>query len=283
MTEDLLKVKTLLKTRGCSDRTVTNYISCINRFKNYFKGKDIQNFQEEDILIYVNDNFVKLGFSAASINVNRAAIKYYYLVNFNKAFNSTLLPSCKVKSRFPILITKKQAIQLINSETSLKKKIWWCLGYGSGLRISEVANLKAKDILSKHHKIRVIGKGNKERYAPLPNITFKLLCIYYNRHKDEIKDGYLFTAKNNKNVAISPFVIKQYFDEIKKHNHLDKSIKQNKDINQILPIIMTQLGHKSLNSLIYYLHISKDILGTINEISEKELGYLIPSIGEIDE
>ena len=57
------------------------------------------------------------------------------------------------------------------------------------------------------------------------------MCIYYNRHKDEIKDGYLFTAKNNKNVAISPFVIKQYFDEIKKHNHLDKSIKQNKDIN----------------------------------------------------
>ena len=37
MTEDLLKVKKLLKTRGCSDRTVTNYISCINRFKNYFK------------------------------------------------------------------------------------------------------------------------------------------------------------------------------------------------------------------------------------------------------
>ena len=105
MTEDLLKVKTLLKTRGCSDRTVTNYISCIKRFKNYFKGKDIQNFQEEDILIYVNDNFVELGFSAASINVSRAAIKYYYLVNFNKAFNSTLLPSCKVKSRFPILIT----------------------------------------------------------------------------------------------------------------------------------------------------------------------------------
>ena len=46
---------------------------------------------------------------------------------------------------------------------------------------------------------------------------------------------------------------------------------------------MTQLGHKSLNSLIYYYHISKDILGTINEISVKELGYLIPSIGEIDE
>lgn len=268
MTEDLLKVKTLLKTRGCSDRTVTNYISCINRFKNYFKEMDIQNFSEDDILNYINDNFVKLGFSAASINVNRAAIKYYYLVNFNKNFNSTLLPSCKVKSRFPILITKRQAIQIINNETSLKRKIWWCLGYGSGLRISEVANLKAKDILSKHHKIRVIGKGNKERFAPLPDITFKLLCIYYNRHKDEIKNSFLFPAKHNKNNATSPFNIKRYFDEVKKQNNLDKSItfhtlrhsfatefiKSGGDVWELKSL----LGHSSINSTMVYLHLAED-------------------------
>ena len=64
---------------------------------------------------------------------------------------------------------------------------------------------------------------------------------------------------------------------------LFKAIKQNKDINQILPILKTQLGHKSLSSLAYYFHINKDILGTVNEISEKELGYLIPSIGEDNE
>ena len=66
------------------------------------------------------------------------------------------------------------------------------------------------------------------------------------------------------------------------HN-IDKAIKQNKDINQILPIIMTQIGHKSLNSIAYYFHISKDIIGTVNEISQNELGYLIPNMGENDE
>ena len=39
MTNDLQKVKDLLKTRGCSDRTTTNYISCINRFKNYYNTR----------------------------------------------------------------------------------------------------------------------------------------------------------------------------------------------------------------------------------------------------
>ena len=84
MSEDLQKVKTLLKVRGCSGRTVTTYISCINRFKNYFEGKDLENFNEEDILEYIKVNFVDLDYSPASINVNRAAIKYYYLVNLKK-------------------------------------------------------------------------------------------------------------------------------------------------------------------------------------------------------
>ena len=65
------------------------------------------------------------------------------------------------------------------------------------------------------------------------------------------------------------------------HN-IDKTIKK-KDINQILPLLKAQLGHKSINSIAYYFHINKDILGTVNTISEKELGYLIPSIGDDNE
>ena len=66
------------------------------------------------------------------------------------------------------------------------------------------------------------------------------------------------------------------------HN-IDKTIKQKKDINQILPLLKAQLGHKSISSIAYYFHINKDILGTVNTISEKELGYLIPSIGDVNE
>ena len=78
---------------------------------------------ENDILEYLKINCINVGFSAATINVNRAAIKYYYLVNFNIDFNKTLLPSCKVKSRFPKLITKKEFLNIINSENNIKHKI----------------------------------------------------------------------------------------------------------------------------------------------------------------
>lgn len=207
MTKDLQKVKDLLLLRKCSDRTVSNYLSCINRFKNYYKRKDLEKLNEDDILEYLKKNFINIGCSAATINVNRAAIKYYYLVNFNKEFSNVLLPQAKISSRFPKIISKQDFIKMFNSEFNLKHKIWIMLAYGSGLRISDVASLKVSDILSKEHKIRVIGKGNKERYAPLPNFTLKLLRLYWIQKES----SYLLDSRYFHIITTVPYELNEIF------------------------------------------------------------------------
>ena len=283
MTEDLQKVKDLLLLRKCSDRTISNYLSCINRFKNYYKRKDLKKLNEDDIIEYLKKNFINIGCSAATINVNRAAIKYYYLVNFKKEFNNVLLPQAKIPSRFPKIISKQDFIRMFNSEFNLKHKIWIILAYGSGLRISEVASLKVSDILSKEHKIRVIGKGNKERYVPLPDFTLKLLQSYYFRNKDKINNDYLFPGiyKTTKDSHISSFTIKEAFQKIKENNNLDDSItfhtlrhsyatefiKNGVDIWELKNI----LGHSSINTTSIYLHMAenfKNVYSPINEVSK---------------
>ena len=247
MTNDLQKVKDLLKTRGCSDRTATNYISCLNRFKKFFEGKELKKLKEKDILDYLKVNFIDLDFSAATINVNRAAIKYYYLVNFNIDFNNTLLPSCKVNNRFPVLLSKQQVISIFNNESNLKHKLWIILAYGSGLRIGEVASLKVSDILSKEHKI----------------------------HND-----YLFPGMFSKTqlTHINPFTIKQAFQKIKKNNNLDNSItfhtlrhsfaceylKSGGDIWELRSL----LGHSSINTTMVYLHMAEDFSKVYSPLDE---------------
>ena len=283
MTEDLQKVKDLLLLRKCSDRTVSNYFSCINRFKNYYKRKDLKKLNEDDILEYLKKNFINIGCSAATINVNRAAIKYYYLVNFNKNFSNVLLPQTKISSRFPKIISKQDFIKMFNSEFNLKHKLWIMLAYGSGLRISEVASLKVSDILSKEHKIRVIGKGNKERYAPLPDFTLKLLRLYWIQNKDKITNNYFFPGKYKatKGTCINSFGIKEAFQKIKENNNLDNSItfhtlrhsyatefiKNGGDIWELKNI----LGHSSINTTSMYLHMAenfKDVYSPLNEVSK---------------
>lgn len=283
MTKDMQKVKDLLLLRKCSDRTISNYLSCINRFKNYYKRKDLEKLNEDDILEYLKKNFINIGCSAATINVNRAAIKYYYLVNFNKNFSNVLLPQTKIPSRFPKIISKQDFIKMFNSEFNLKHKIWIMLAYGSGLRISEVASLKVSDILSKEHKIKIIGKGNKERYAPLPNFTLKLLRLYWIQNKDKITNDYFFPGKYKatKDTCISSFGIKEAFQKIKKNNNLDNSItfhtlrhsyatefiKNGGDIWELKNI----LGHSSINTTSIYLHMAenfKDVYSPLNEVSK---------------
>ena len=280
MTNDLQKVKDLLITRGCSKRTISNYISCINRFKNYYEGKELKKLKEQDILEYLKINCVDLDFSAATINVNRAAIKYYYLVNFNIDFNNTLLPSCKVNNRFPVLLSKQQVISIFNNESNLKHKLWIILAYGSGLRISEVASLKVSDILSNEHKIHVIGKGNKERYVPLPDFTLKLLRLYWIQNKDKIITDYLFPGMFQKTelTHINYQTIKEAFQKIKENNNLDNSItfhtlrhsfateyiKNGGDIWELKNI----LGHASINTTSIYLHMADDFSKVYSPLDE---------------
>lgn len=270
MTEDLQKVKDLLMLRKCSKRTVSNYLSCINRFKQFYKRKNLEKLSEEDILEYLKKNFIDIGCSAATINVNRAAIKYYYLVNFNKEFSNVLLPQTKIPSRFPKVLSKQDVIKLFNSEFNLKHKLWIILAYGSGLRITEIAELKVSDILSNEHKLHIIGKGNKERYAPLPDFTLKLLRLYWMKNKDKIINDYLFPGVNKQRIgkSICSFTIKEAFQKIKENNNLDDSItfhtlrhsyatefiKSGGDIWELKHI----LGHSSINTTSLYLHMAED-------------------------
>lgn len=280
MTEDLQKVKDLLMLRNCSPRTISNYLSCINRFKQFYKRKNLENLNEDDILEYLKKNFINIGCSAATINVNRAAIKYYYLVNFNKEFSNVLLPQTKIPSRFPKIISKEEFIKIFNSEFNLKHKFWIILAYGSGLRLSEVASLKVSDILSNEHKIHIIGKGNKERYAPLPDFTLKLLRLYWIQNKDKITNDYLFPGiyKKRKNTCIASFTIKEAFQKIIENNNLDKSItfhtlrhsyatefiKAGGDIWELKNI----LGHSSLNTTSIYLHMAEDFKEVYSPLNE---------------
>ena len=167
--------------------------------------------------------------------------------------------------------------------------------YQTGMRIGEVLNIKVKDYIKELSLFKLTDtKNNEERYVAIPEklngeITKFVSKFYLNKQVNEL----IF--------KVSESTIENYFKKVLSicnikitdkgprlhdlrhtfvvHN-IDRAIKKGKDINSILPILGAQLGHKTLNSLSYYFHINKDILRTVNSISEKELGYLIPESGD---
>ena len=191
------------------------------------------------------------------------------------------------KKTLPRYLTLEQSQQLLLSLDTAYPERDYCiltLFLNCGIRLSELVGLNITDINFKEAKMRVLGKGNKERYVPLPNITLKLLRLYWLQNKDKITNDYLFPKiyKNTNGDFVSPFTIKQAFEKIKENNNLDNSItfhtlrhsfaceylKSGGDIWELRSL----LGHSSINTTMVYLHMAEDFSKVYSPLDEVSNG-----------
>jgi len=157
----------------------------------------------------------------------------------------------------------------------LKYKIILSLAFGSGMRVSEITTLKIENIISSEYKIKVIGKGKKERFVPLPKYTLSLLRSYYKQKKMDNKEGYFFIGNKNREY-IHPDTIKLYFRKKRTQYGIDKDItfhclrhtfatqyiKAGSNIWELKSI----LGHSSIQSTSIYLHTAEDFAKVFNPL-----------------
>lgn len=263
----LIKVEKLLKLGGKSTHTFANYKSHIIRFLNNFENIDIKEINEERIVDYLLNNYIDCNKSESTLNVAVCSIKFLYSVCFNKILNKNLLPNCKKEKKVPTIISKENFINIFNEERNIKHKCWLLLAFCSGLRVSEIASIKIENISVSENKLKVLGKGKKERYTILPDITIKLLrqyCIAKNKTK---KVGYLFCGISGREHN-NPKVITNYFTNLKYEYNLGDNITTHSlrhsfatyflmnggEINDL----KAMLGHKSLATTGIYIHISQN-------------------------
>ena len=262
------KVKYTLKLGGRSDKTFINYRSHINRFLNYYdENIEINKLSEEKIIDYIKKEYIDLNRCAASLNVGICSIRFLYSVCFNKKLNKDLLPSTKLKRKVPTIISKEVFLKIFNEENCLKYKCWLILAFCSGLRVNEVATLKIENIFPNEHKLKVLGKGNKERYTILPDIVTKFLRLYCKEQHIINKNGYLFLSYDKQNCINSKSII-NYFSTIKEAYNLDKNISFHSLRHSFatyylmnggnIITLKSMLGHAHLDTTNIYLLIAQN-------------------------
>ncbi|MCI6845873.1 MAG: tyrosine-type recombinase/integrase [Solobacterium sp.] len=268
--EQLQKVIDTLRIGGRSEKTISNYVYAINRFFEYFKNEDISKFDEDNILEYIKQNYLSKSCAGSTYNMNICAIKYFYSVNFNKEFNSKLLPHAKLAKKIPSTIDKDIFIKIFNEEENLKHKCWLLLAYCSGLRVEEIARLKIENINSKEHQLKVYGKRKKERITVLTDITIDYLRLYY-------RTTYYYSSRNNKGYLfegnqcadhINSGSITNYFTALKYKYELDENISFHSLRHSFASnfikgggdpfVLKSMLGHTSLNTTNIYIHMGRD-------------------------
>lgn len=260
------KVKYTLELGGKSTRTFDNYKSHIDRFLNFYdENTEINKISDDKIVDYFKKQYIDLNRCAASLNVGICSVKFLYSVCFNRQINKDVLPASKIKKKIPTIIPKELFLKIFNEEHCLKYKCWLILAFCCGLRVEEVATIRIENIHPAEHKLKILGKGNKERYTILPDIVIFFLRMYCKKYHITNKQGYLFTTYNKENHINCKSII-NYFSTLKMAYDINKNISFHSLRHSFatyylmnggnILTLKSMLGHTHLYTTNIYLHIA---------------------------
>ena len=208
--------------KGLSKNTIESYLNDIIKFLNFYNEKtDTNEFSDEDIEDYVL-NLSTSGMSVSSILRIISSIKGFYVYLISEQLNNKIklnLIIPKNEKHLPSVLTEQEVNDLleqpdIKKPNELKDKAMLELMYSSGLRVSELINLKLSNINFPEKILKVTGKGSKERIVPIGDFAMEYLLLYMNRVRNVsrfINSNYLFiNTKTGK-----PYSRQSFFKKIK--------------------------------------------------------------------
>ena len=257
-----------LELKKYSNNTVRLYVKLFEEFINHFFDKDIDHINEVDIRDYLK-LLITSKRSNSYINQSINSIKFYYEVVMGMPNRLYRIDRPRKKKKLPVVLSKDQIKLLIDSTNNLKHKCIVSLLYSSGLRRSELLNLKINDIDSSRMLIHVTdAKGNKDRYTILSINALKDLREYYKQWKPQ---EYLFEGIKNKQystgsvgkiisaAAIKAGIRKHVTPHTLRHSFATHLLENGTDLRYIQLL----LGHNSTKTTEIYTHVAKSSFDSI--------------------
>ena len=275
--------------RGLSQNSIDNYALDINKLILFLEDNSINispiNIQTETIqqFIYEVAKNVNARSQSRIISGLRSFFNYLVFEDYRKTNPLELIESPKIGRKLPDTLSEDEidklisAIDLSKPEGERNKAMLETL-YGCGLRVSELITLKLSDLFFDEGFIKVTGKGNKQRFVPIVEITQKYINIYRNniRRHLNIQAGFedtLFLNRRGKQLtrAMIFTIIKQLAEKIElkknisphtlRHSFATHLLQNNADLRSI----QLMLGHESITTTEIYVHLDKSHLTKIVE------------------
>ena len=270
----------LLVDKGLSNNTVKAYEADISSFFQWLDNEDLKykNLQEDHINQYISFLFQRK-IRSSSVNRKISSIKsfYIFLVKRNFVKNSPLndLVTPKQEKYLPESMSETEVDKLLNSPDVSNKienrdKAMIEMLYATGMRISELVNLKLTDVDMKRCVVKVFGKGSKERLVPFGETALDSLRSYLNeREQSSSKEIFLsnrgkkmtrvafwqrvkiYLIRENLKNSISPHTLRHAFA-----THI---LNRGADLRSVQLL----LGHSDLSTTQIYTHIAKQRLSDV--------------------
>lgn len=264
------KLRKYMEFRNYSPRSTDNYVCCFEKFLSEFEKKGVAHPDKinSDMIIEFLSKFKE----PATHSGYHSAIKIYYekiaRVGIEK-FKYIERP--KRNNKLPIVLSVDEIQRMFNVCENKKHKVILALLYSCSLRVSELINLKWKDIDRSRMIINIIqAKGNKDRQVGLNDKLLQLLEEYYREYKSIVYvlngqgDSAQYSERSVgqvvKQLALKAGIEnKRVYTHLMRHTSATHMVENGIDIN----LIQKLLGHSNVKTTNIYTHISHNHISKI--------------------
>ncbi len=271
--------------KSLSENSVDAYLRDITKLTDFLQGTD--NLKTPEMLTLKDlQQFVKwvseLGISPSSqariISGIRSFYKYCLTENISTHDPSALLEAPKLRRSLPDILSFEEIEKIINAidvstPDGARNKAILEVMYSSGLRVSEVINLRNSWLFLDVGFLRITGKGNKERLVPIGSDASKYLKLYWDQtriHQKIAKDSEDVVFLNRFGKPLSRVMIFMIIKDLAKKAGITKNISPHTFRHSFathlveggasLRAVQEMLGHESITTTEIYTHLDKDFL-----------------------
>lgn len=241
-----------------SPRTKENYMYHILQFVKSVGNKQIVHLSAKDFQNYL-DNYKFTSVSQQNQVIN--SIRFLYKYGLEKKYDKVSFKRPRSERKLPQIIDKNYLLDCIEKITNTKHKAIIALAYSTGMRVSEVCNLKISDIDSKRMIITIRqSKGRKDRIVALSQKVLEILREYFTQYRPK---EYLFNGQfdlqyssTSCNQIVKKYLGKEYHFHLLRHSNATALLEAGTDLR----IIQKHLGHANSKTTEIYTHVSTNIL-----------------------
>ena len=270
--------------RGLSQNTIDNYTFDIERLCLFLEENNMEvsplKISEENIqdFIYTISKEVNPRSQTRIISGLKSFFNYLIFEDFRIDSPMELIESPKIGRKLPDTLSVKDidsliaAIDLSKPKGERNRAMLETL-YGCGLRVSELVELKISDLFFEEGFIKIIGKGNKQRFVPIGITTIKFINLYKNniRNHITIQKGFednLFLNRRGKKLtrAMIFTIIKELAIKISLNKSISPHTFRHSFATHLLEngadlrVIQLMLGHESITTTEIYVHLDRSHL-----------------------
>ena len=268
----------LLLERGLSKNTVINYVYDVQKLVAYFETNNIAigptKVSSSDFLqfIYETAKEVKPSSQSRLLSGLRTFFDFLMVEGLRSNNPVTLVEPPKIGSVLPVTLSTSEVEKLLTSfaedrPIDIRNAAILEMLYSCGLRVSELVNLRCSDLFFDEGLIKVVGKGNKERFVPIGRIGQESVRRYLSIRAEGKKGFSDILFLNNRGTKLTRnmiFIIvrkgaenagveKTIGPHSLRHSFATHLVENGADISSV----QQMLGHSSITTTERYLHMSK--------------------------